>query len=113
MKKLFVAVTAMIFLSLLSTGARAQRWLSARGFWVVESNIHTPEESTIYFYNNDKQLVYKEHIRGKLLDLSRRKVRKRLERVLDQAVTAYEKDHLMREEDGHSVDVRRLGRVGS
>ena len=37
-------------------------WVSEKGWWVVESNIHTPKQHVIYFYNNDRVLVYKEKI---------------------------------------------------
>ena len=35
-------------------------WVSDKGWWVVESNIHTPKKHIVYFYNNDGVLVYKE-----------------------------------------------------
>ena len=98
MKKLLVSFIVVTALSLSTFSAHAQRWLSDKGFWVVESNVKMPREYIIYFYNNEKQLMYKEHLKGVTLSVNRRKTRKRLERVLEQSVTAWEKDHVVGED---------------
>lgn len=32
-------------------------WVSEKGWWMVESNIHSPKQHTVYFYNNVGVLV--------------------------------------------------------
>ena len=66
------------------------RWLSEKGYWVVESNIKTPENSIVYFYTNDHKLVYTEKVNGVVLNTSKRKTRMKLKKVLDKVVNAWE-----------------------
>jgi hypothetical protein len=68
-------------------------WVSDKGFWQVETNIHSPWNSTICFFNNDGVQVYKEKIQGMPLDLQKKKTLRRLKKILDQAVTAWESGH--------------------
>lgn len=76
--------------SLISAGAFAQHtpfqqerrpkfpgWVSDKGYWVVESNINTPLNHIISFYNNDNELLYKETLIG---------VKMKLKKVLKPAV---------------------------
>lgn len=99
--------------SLLSTGMAAvaqeeeptprpttPRWVSGKGYWVVESNIHIPRQYTVRFYNNDQLLVYKEQLQGVQLKLERRKVKMNLKRVLEAAVLAWEKQRQVKENEG-------------
>ncbi|WP_410971329.1 hypothetical protein, partial [Salmonella sp. SAL04269] len=32
------------------------KWVSEKGYWIIESNIKTPETSIVYFYTNDNTL---------------------------------------------------------
>ena len=73
------------------------KWVSDRGYWTIESNIKTPENSVIYFYTNDNVLVYREKITGVKIDLKKRKVLMNLKRVLEQSVTAWETKHMLDE----------------
>jgi hypothetical protein len=66
------------------------RWVSDKGYWVVESNIHTPKNNTIWFYNNDNVLVYKETLTGISLNPNKRKVKMKLKRILESSVTAWD-----------------------
>lgn len=68
-------------------------WLSDRGFWQIESNIHSPDRSIVYFYNNEKVLVYKEHLQGLILDLTKKRTKQRLKRALVAALDARAKNH--------------------
>src|SRR5687767_5399597 len=77
--------------------SKAPKWMSGKGYWVIQSNLHTPKESIIYFYTNRHQLVYKETIAGKRINVERAKTRKHLEAVLDQAVTAWQKEGVAKE----------------
>jgi hypothetical protein len=85
---------------------KAPKWLSGKGFWNIESNIKTPRTNTIYFYNNNKELVYKETVTNKRVNINRKKVCKKLEAVLIQAVTAWEKQNVLGENE--ALVARRL-----
>ena len=67
------------------------RWVSDKGFWMVESNIYSPRKYVIYFYNNNSELIYKEKIEGVFLDLKRRRVKMNLKRALEEALLTWEK----------------------
>lgn len=65
------------------------KWVSTMGYWVAESNINTPKHNTLYFYNNDDVLVYKETMDGVVLKLNKRRIKTRLKKLVDQTVTAF------------------------
>jgi hypothetical protein len=99
MKLVLRIAIAVVILSLICVTVQAQeeptttvtpRWVSDKGFWVVESNVNNREESTIYFYNNNKVQVYKEVVNGKQLKLKKRKTLMSLKKVLETAVLAFE-----------------------
>lgn len=68
-------------------------WVSDKGYWQVETNIHSPWNSVISFFNNDGMLVYKETIQGMALNLQKRRTLMRLKKILDRSVTAWESGH--------------------
>jgi len=74
-------------------------WVSAKGYWVVESNIHTPKVNIVYFYNNDGVLVYKEKIEGLRINSTKKTTRMQLKRVLESAVVTWEKEHQLKENE--------------
>jgi len=55
------------------------------------------EKNTIYFYNTENTMVYKETVEGVRLHLDRTKTLMRLKNVLDQSVTAWQKHHVSKE----------------
>lgn len=67
------------------------KWISDQGYWVVESNKKTPKEATVFFYNNEHTLVYKEEVKGQKLKLNKTKTLLRLKSVLEEAVVSYAK----------------------
>lgn len=73
---------------LLSAGTVAQAQQKAaisnpiKGFWVVESNISSPQKQLVKFYNTDQQLIYEELYDRKLLNYSRKHVRNLLDSAL-------------------------------
>jgi len=75
---------------------KVPRWISDKGFWQIESNLYTPQNSIVYFYNNENILVYKEYLGGVELDLNERKVKMRLKRALHIAIKSWNKDHVLR-----------------
>ncbi|MES2848083.1 MAG: hypothetical protein V4685_03430 [Bacteroidota bacterium] len=100
MKKL---IAGLIFISIFYFPVNAQDqviddndtspWATDKGFWIIESNIHDKTQCTVYFYNNEKQLVYKEAIKGKVLNAKRRRIKLKLKKVLEQTVAVYEQMH--------------------
>jgi hypothetical protein len=62
------------------------KWISDKGFWVVESNIKTPQTSTVYFYNNQNDLLYKEQLDGVKLNIKKRRTLMMLKQVLDKSL---------------------------
>ena len=100
MKKIIPAISFMVLLSFISVAVSAQteeeitpvptpKWVSDNGYWIVETNINTPKNNTIYFYNNDHVLIYKEKLDGVVLKVKKRSVKMNLKKVLDQSITAY------------------------
>jgi len=62
------------------------KWISQKGYWVVEGNVKTPLTNTIRFYDNDDELLYTEKLDGVKLNINRRKVRMKLKQVLESAI---------------------------
>ena len=79
-------------------------WVSEKGWWVIESNIHTPKQHIFYFYNNDGVLVYKEKIEGMRINASKRTTRLQLKQVLETSVLSWEKRHQLKENEALVVN---------
>ncbi len=117
MKKCLNVLTVLAFLLIGQATAFAQdedtpvpvtpRWVSDKGYWVVESNVKIPKQYTIKFYNNDQVLVYKEQVEGIVLKLEKRKVKMNLKRVLEAAVLAWQKKPQIKENEGWVVNAIR------
>jgi hypothetical protein len=97
MKRLFLSFLFCFSSFLMVANAQDQtnekpstpKWVSDKGYWTVESNQQTPREATVYFYNNDHVLVYKEEIKNQKLKLNKTKTLLRLKLVLEEAVESY------------------------
>ena len=81
---------------------RMPRWVCDKGYWVVESNIHSPLNHTIWFYTNEEVLIYKETLSGVKLNLEKRAVKMKLKKVLETAILAWEQTKV-KQEDKHYV----------
>lgn len=95
---LFFSVTAFAQEETTNT-IRPPKWVSEKGYWVVESNIHHPDHSLIFFYNNDGVLIYKEKADGIRLNINKRKTKMQLKKGLEEAVVAYEKNKKISENE--------------
>lgn len=86
------AVFGLITLGAYSQDAqpRVPKWYSNKGYWVVESNIHSPLSHVVRFYNNDNVLLYQETLSNTKLDTEKRRVKMKLKKVLESAVLAWE-----------------------
>ncbi|THU36814.1 hypothetical protein FAM09_17770 [Niastella caeni] len=100
-KNLFATLITGLLMQAATFGQDNQRvcpeWVSEKGWWVVESNIHAPKQHIVYFYNNDGVLVYKEKIEGLRINPSKRTTKMQLKQVLETSVVAWEKQHKARE----------------
>jgi hypothetical protein len=110
MKKHFLTSMFALIISCISIVAFSQKkakasfpaspkWVSEKGYWVVENNKQTPKHSVIYFYDNNNELVYKEKIDNMRLNFKRKKVLLRLKSVLEQSVTSWQKQHIFKEDE--------------
>jgi hypothetical protein len=75
------------------------KWVSEMGYWIIESNVKTPESSIIYFYNNDNELVYKEKIEGMRINLKKRRVLMHLKTVLEQSIIGWNEQHVLKQNE--------------
>ena len=73
-----------------STAKKIPAWISTQGYWVLENNKNCPNDSKVYFYNNDHVLVYKEQIINRRIKLNKKKTLLRLKAALDEAIISYE-----------------------
>ncbi|WP_205513446.1 hypothetical protein [Longitalea arenae] len=80
-------------------------WASDKGWWVVQSNIHTPKQNIVYYYNNEGVLVYKVKVEGKRLDPAKKRIRMQLKQVLEASVLAWEKQHQSHSQPTHPSPV--------
>jgi hypothetical protein len=76
--------------------ARPPRWACEKGYWVVESNIKTPENSIVRFYNNEQKLIYTENVTGTVLNTKKRSTLKKLKRALDKVINDWETTGVIR-----------------
>jgi hypothetical protein len=83
---------------------KSPSWVSNKGFWVVENNIHIPKQCVVYFYNNDGVLVYKEKVNGLRIDPSRKTTKLQLKQVLETSVLAWEQQHRSKENESLVVN---------
>ena len=83
MKVLIISIIIILTLSV-----RAQEKQETPNFpnWVIESNVKTPRNSVIKFYNAKQDLVYAEAINGKKIRIKRAKIRNGLNLILQQIV---------------------------
>jgi len=91
----FIVLTLIAIGSIAQNHNKAQpvipRWVSEKGYWVVETNTHYPLDHIVSFYNNNNVLLYKETLKGVKLNPDKRKVKMKLKKVLDSVVMARDK----------------------
>jgi hypothetical protein len=86
-------------------GQAIPKWISKKGYWVVESNIQDPLNHQVRFYNNEDILLYKETITGVKLDPARKRVKMRLRKVLDATLLAWEKNQKPEEDKNYVLAI--------
>lgn len=75
----------------LTTQKSLPDWVSQEGYWVVESNIRNKKQHTVFFYNNQHQLVGRKEISGVKLRLQRVKTKRMLKVELENALGSWAK----------------------
>jgi hypothetical protein len=73
------------------------KWISDKGYWIIESNIKSPDTAIIHFYNNEDIQVYSEIVEGITLNLKKRKTLMGLKKVLDESLVAWEQSHVSKD----------------
>ncbi|MBW4890979.1 hypothetical protein KXQ82_14725 [Mucilaginibacter sp. HMF5004] len=67
--------------------AKAQKVQAPQnGYWVVESNKHTPKQSIVKFYNLDNVLIHQENVSGKKVKVNNNRTRQALNNTLQLAL---------------------------
>ncbi|MGH2565545.1 MAG: hypothetical protein ACRDE5_13600, partial [Ginsengibacter sp.] len=64
------------------------KWME-KGYWVIESNIHSRLTNIICIYNNNDSLIYKEKIEGLRINIKKQAIRKRLDKVVAITLVAF------------------------
>ena len=107
MKKLFflLTITCICVAASAQNKTKVPRYVSDMGFWVVEDNIHTPNQCTVYFYNNNQELVYQQKVSGGKLNLAKRKVLMALKGALETSVVAWEQKKTLPDADADPLFV--------
>ena len=82
-------VTAALVLFTSSTYAQKNRiaqepWVSDKGYWVIENNIHDPMNHIVRFYSNESMLLHTEYLSGVKLNIDKRKVKMKLKKALEE-----------------------------
>ncbi|MGN6293651.1 MAG: hypothetical protein ACTHMV_12980 [Chitinophagaceae bacterium] len=87
---LFIAAFLLAYFITPAQESAIPKWVSEKGYWVLEGNVHTPLNNIIRFYNNDDVLVYTENLKGVKLNTNKRKVKMKLKQALETAIMAWE-----------------------
>lgn len=79
-------IISAILVATVALGANAQDKSSKADFptWVIESNVKTPKNSIVKFYNAKQELIYQEAVVGKRININRTKVKEGLNGILKQ-----------------------------
>lgn len=67
----------------------ASPWVSDKGYWNTESNIHDPLHHIIRFYTHDGRLFHTEKLSGVKLNVEKRKTKMKLKKALEQTMELY------------------------
>ena len=75
------------------------KWLSDKGSWMIESNIHTPRKHILHFYNLQGQEIYTEKVEGVRLNVKRARTKMQLKKVLEASLVAWEQKQVRGENE--------------
>jgi hypothetical protein len=84
MKKIILA--SLIACSMPAAFAKDLKQNALNGNWVVESNLNSPRQQVIKFYNSNSVLVYEDIVIGKKVRYERARVKRALNKTLEMAL---------------------------
>ena len=61
-------------------------WVSEKGYWVIEGNVHHPLQNIVRFYNNQHVMTGLTEFNSKKLNVKRKKVKMQLKSMLESSV---------------------------
>ena len=96
MKKTFLFLQLTIILFFCASAYAQDRTPSPETYWVIESNVKTPRHSVVYFYSTNHEVMYKETIDGKKLNIDRPRIRRSLNKSLKVVTLAWQADKQMK-----------------
>lgn len=67
-------------------------------YWIIKGNVKNPKNNIIYFYNAEHQLMYKEIIEGRKINIKNPNVRQQLNAALADILTAQKQEKLLADE---------------
>ncbi len=83
-KMILLAILLLCFFTFQSVHAQKKK-NNEIGFWQIVSQVAQPRHLTIQFYTNDRQLIYEEILTDIRLNISRKNIRRKLDRTLQEA----------------------------
>ncbi|MDO8992642.1 hypothetical protein [Daejeonella sp.] len=103
-KNLFT--TAFLFCSIQIGFAQEIKNDKSKGTWVVESNMMSPKDQMIKFFNSRQELIYQEEVKNKRIQIEKERVRRSLDKALNYALV----NEKMLERDSLTTSIRQLRR---
>lgn len=94
-----IVIAATGFKATAQSTAKTPKWISDKGYWVLEDNKKGNSFSVINFYNNDNQLVYREKLIGTSLNINKKKTLMKLKDALEASIVAWDEKHTLREDE--------------
>ena len=98
MKSVTKVIIGFLSLFMIATAASSQElktvtppWVSEKGYWNAESNVHDPLNHIIRFYNNDGKLFHTQKLSGVKLNVDKRKTKMKLRKALEETIALYSK----------------------
>lgn len=69
----------------------SKKWVPVNGYWVIESNTHTPKTNIFYFYSDNDSLIYTEKIEGRRISIKSKSTLKKLKSLLDNSLLTWDR----------------------
>jgi len=98
MKPITRSLIAFLSLVITAFAANAQEpnsskapWISDKGYWNTETNIHDPLNHIIRFYTTGGKLLHTEKLSGVKLNMDKRKTKMKLKKALEETIALYSK----------------------
>ena len=99
MKKSFLFIQIAIAIFFCSAASAQTLKPAFEPYWQIESNLKTPKHAVVFFYSANHELMYKETIDGKRLNVNRPKIRRMLNEVLNEVATAWQQERRVKENE--------------